>query len=427
MQGFISFGKLQYYIKQSLYLVDEREFPMKLIIPGKRNERYLFWFSSVISIMIETLIAIEIIPDILQVKMVQYVIILTPMFFCIRFFILNNGVCKKRNIYLYELRKGWILIFLLSVLSLFKSMLNGKFGFESVMEILQLFLPFVYTFFVMNFMTEKEIMSFMKIALLCTVTGYFVLVLKSDISIQDLSRISFIDSFSPFENHVFAEVASGLGAFFIYKRKEARGYCFIAIFLNFLIFKRVMMLMMLLLFLVALCRKENSTVHKKVITVSIVGWSALVFCVYNLYLPNNAKLLLEKTGIDLARFTMYRIYRLWYCIENQFTSYGLGSTTEFLRSLRQSWLGYEFEMDFIRIMFELGIIGIVLIVYTYMKMTRCNLYNYLLVSCCFLNLLMANGIVRYWGWTFRLITMAVVVYHGSNKYKLKDEQTWGTI
>ena len=77
MQGFISFGKLQYYIKQSLYLVDEREFPMKLIIPGKRNERYLFWFSSVISIMIETLIAIEIIPDILQVKMVQYVIILS--------------------------------------------------------------------------------------------------------------------------------------------------------------------------------------------------------------------------------------------------------------------------------------------------------------------------------------------------------------
>ena len=105
---------------------------------------------------------------------------------------------------------------------------------------------------------------------------------------------------------------------------------------------------------------------------------------------------------------MSRIYRLWYVLEQGFQSYGLGTTSVFINSANVGYLGYEFEMDFIRIMFELGRIAIAAFVFSYLKITRRNKYAFYLICLCFLNLLMANGLVKYWGWTMRIVTIALI-------------------
>ena len=65
---------------------------------------------------------------------------------------------------------------------------------------------------------------------------------------------------------------------------------------------------------------------------------------------------------------MSRVLRLWYLIENNFVSYGLGSTTEFIESRHLFYIGHELEMDFLyKIMYELGIIAIAVFVVAYIR------------------------------------------------------------
>ena len=143
----------------------------------------------------------------------------------------------------------------------------------------------------------------------------------------------------------------------------------------------------------------------------------MIYSTYNLYLPQNASYIKLNYGIDLSKFTMSRILRLWYLIENCFVSYGLGSTTEYIESLHLSYLGHELEMDFIRIMYELGIIAVIVFIYIYLRITKRNIYSFCLMNLCFLNLLMANGLVKYWGWTMRILTIGLINY-----YEIKDNK-----
>lgn len=258
----------------------------------------------------------------------------------------------------------------------------------------------------------------MKLALVLTWIGYILEV--GVVNFFDLSNylsISFISSYSVFENSTYAEIASGLAAYFIYNRKRAPFSAVFAIALNLLIFKRVFCLMVLVLLGICLMKKKDDIVSERVIKWTGIFWCVLIFGVYFLYQPATVQWFNEKFGIDLVAFTMSRIYRLWYVLEQGFQSYGLGTTSVFINSSNVGYLGYEFEMDFIRIMFELGPIAIAVFVFSYLKITRRNKYAFYLICLCFLNLLMANGLVKYWGWTMRIVTIALI-----NNYDEKGRQ-----
>lgn len=389
---------------------------IKIKIPSVHSSRFILWIGFILSYFSEVLIGMGVIPDNSVVKLVQYVIILFPVGLNLLIIFLK----KKPTIFYDELASGLILIAILGVLSLFYSFRARKFDFESIMQLIQIILPFLYAYLMINLFNLEEIKEFMIVALFLTWIGYISCIgISKFFDLSNYASISYRTSYSAFENSTFAEVASGLAAYFIYNIKKMPILATLTLILNLFIFKRVFVLMAIVLFILSLMNKENDLVKEKTIKFVKYFWCVVVFLIYFIYQPPVAQLIGKEVDIDLVGFTMARIYRLWYVIEQGFQSYGLGSTSLFINSRGLSYIGSEFEMDFIRIMFELGPIAIIVIVFTYLKIIRRNKYSFFLICFCFLNLLMANGLVMYWGWSMRLITIAIVNNYGSNMNRIE--------
>lgn len=376
--------------------------------------------SFIVSIILETIVDMELIPDNQTVKIIQYVVLLGP----VALSFLRMGIDRKgfaNKLFWTELKAGLIVVGVFLTFSLHKSIMAGHFSFESVMQLFQIIVPFLFTYVLINELSESDIEKFMKVALWMTFIGYVVAVSANFSSFINILSISIFNSYSPFENSTFAEIASGLGAYFIYYRKKMPGYTIFVVILNLLIFKRVLMLMTLMLLIISLANKQKEEVSEKLMGAAYIGWPILIISFYKLYQPETVQMIIKKFGFDFVTFSTYRIYRLWYVLETNFVSYGLGSTTEYINSRNLSYLGSEFEMDFVRLLFELGIIAIIIFVWAYLYITKRNKYAFWLMNFCFLNLLMANGLLKYWGWTMRLITIALINYGTESLNQSKQE------
>lgn len=382
---------------------------MKIVIHREKNQKLFLQFSLILTFISETLLTMEVLPDISIVKSIQYVITLFPMFLCGMHLYINREF-RRREIYFgEELKTGIVVVVVFACLSIRQSIYAGAFAETFAMQLFQLLLPFIYAFLVINELTLDEIMTFMKIVLFLTVLGYLYQIDFSQITFQNIFAISLMRSYSPFENSSYAEVANGLAAYFIYNRKKAPGAFWISLLLNFLIFKRVLFLMAVILLFVEWFRWADKELSSKWIKRSGIFWLVFISGYYYLAQPEIAATIYRNTRFNINEFSMSRIYRLWYLMENNFVSYGLGSTQEYLARYSRSW--GEMEMDFVRIFFEIGPIAIFVFVWGYLKICRRNCYAYVLISMCFLNLLVSNGLLQYRGYIFRFVTIAVINYN----------------
>ena len=146
--------------------------------------------------------------------------------------------------------------------------------------------------------------------------------------------------------------------------------------------------------------------------VSSFFWIGAVKIYMFMLQPQNYNWDLEKLHFDVASISMFRAYRVWFLIQHNITSYGLGSTT---KELQIGWLrGATLELDFIKILMELGLIGIIIFIFSYYRLTRNNFYSYVVMSFTFLQLLMANGLTGYLEWAIILTTIALINYDKIN-------------
>lgn len=192
---------------------------LKINIPSVYSTRFILWLGFILSYFSEILIGMGIIPDNNIVKAVQYVIILVPIGLNLLIIILK----KRPTLFGDELISGIILIIILGLLSLFYSACAGQFDFESIMQLIQIILPFLFAYLMVSLFNLEEIKEFMVIALVLTWIGYI-----SDVGILEFFKlsnyasISYVTSYSAFENSTYAEMASGLAAYFIYNLKKCR-------------------------------------------------------------------------------------------------------------------------------------------------------------------------------------------------------------
>lgn len=374
-------------------------------IPKLNSVKFLLLFSIFVSFTFEIIVGQSSLNIIL--KGIKYIFMLIPILLSLLEILLNR---KRKYMFKSELNIGLVMVIVLLILSLYYSVKEAMFSLESIIELVQMFFPFIISFLLINFISEDDIILFMKYALVITIIGYIIYEFKSGVnlfSIKNYLKISLINSYSPFENDSFAEIASALSAFFIYYRKKLPGFCFFSIILNFLIFKRVLLLMTILLFIITLFDQENKSVPTYALIIDNIIWIGIIFITFKIYKDYTYRY--DHFRDVLANFTVTRIYRFWYVIERHFKSYGLGSTSVYLIKQNISYVGVNFEMDFIRIMFELGPIAIITMVYSYLKIAKSNLYSIILINFCFLNLLMANGILNYWGYSIRFIVILLIL------------------
>lgn len=386
---------------------------MKIVVPNRINQYGFLYYAIVLSAIIDAVNSSGLLPNTSLLRIVRYFFIVFPVLLCLSLYLKKNNGNRLLG---EELKRAEIMIVVLLFLSIAKSFVAKQFTMESIIQLFQIFVPFVYAYLVINSIGEKLIFSLMKLLLGITIFGYCVWIINN-LAYRDVGfSISLLGITSPFECGEFAEVASGLAAFFIYYRKKTPICCAIAVLMNLLMAKRILILMMIVLFMITMLDRQDDNISEKKINIATIFFIIFTVLVYLVYQPRNAMFFENLFGIGPEIFSMGRVYRLWYCMERGFASYGLASTSEYLSGLAYNYLGNEFEMDLVRIIYELGYFAVVIIIYTYLKMSKNNKYCFYLVLFCLLNLLMANGIVRYLAYTYRFITIAMIT---KNSVKLR--------
>lgn len=389
---------------------------MKITVPKEFTQRTVLYLSILISATLDILFTCDILPNSNGMRALRYLMLVLPIVLCITAY-LTKGIRKK---FVPELKRAIMMTVVLLIVSLIKSINVGRMTVESFLQLFQIFIPFLYAYIVVNDLNERMILSLMRILLAITTIGYLIWIIKNA-SHGIRFSFSILGIESPFECGNIAEVASGLAAFFIYYRKKAPISCMIAVIMNLMISKRILIFMMLVLLICTMLDKQDDKISNRTLNIAIFGTVACVWVLYMLYQPENAMEFERIFKVSPVALSVGRVYRLWYCLERGFRSYGLASTTAFLSENSVGYLGFEFEMDLIRFMYELGTIAVAAFVYTYLKNTRNNKYCFILILFCLLNLLMANGIVKYLGYTYRLITIALINYGEPFQIQLREK------
>lgn len=339
---------------------------------------------------------------------ITYFFVLFPIlmsFFPIVAGILNPNFMFK---YLPELRTGVFVTIAFFILSIYKSLVSHYFVLGTLGELTRILVPFIYAFILINFLTQKDIHFMLVISLIVGWIAFIMTTDFSDLNLRSLATISFINSQSPLENSEVSFLSYALSIFFIYFRKKYPFSCFFSVILVLLSFKRVFMVSLIVLLGINFLKLENRKISNTVLCISSILFILLTRIYYFMVQPQNYSWDLEKMHFDIASFSMYRVYRVWYLVQNNFSSYGLGSTTD---SLKWGYFaGATLEMDFVKFIMELGFISIIIFIFAYYRLTRNNLYSFCAMSFTFFQLLMANGILRYYEWSIILLTMGIAYY-----------------
>lgn len=311
--------------------------------------------------------------------------------------------------YISELHTGIFLFISFILISIFKAQQVGISSNLFWGEAIRLIVPFIYTFLFLNFLSLYDIEVFMKLSLIATLVAFVFTTDFSNITLNNILAISFSNSYSPFENSEVSFLSFALSAFFIYYKNKFPMWTILSMIMVVLTFKRVYVLGILILFIASINFFKRIKVRKWVLYVSSAIWILLVKFYMFLLDPSNYNLGLEKYHIDVVNFSMNRAYRVWYLIQHNYLSSGLTSTTKFLQT-NLFFNGTTLELDLIKILMELGIIGIIIFVICYYRLVRKSFYAYLLISIMFLQFLMASGVNGYLEMSVILITVALSNY-----------------
>lgn len=333
-------------------------------------------------------------------KLVKYAITFIVFAICM-IQIMNNLKENRKLDYIFELKRIGMVIVVFGGISIFKIYQTKSFTFKTIEELMQLAIPVLYTFFIINFMNLKDIIRLMKYALAISLLAYVFSIGIGKFTISNFLSISFVNSYSPFESAPFAEIASSLAAFFIYYRNKSPKGAIISFIFCFLVFKRMLLIQAIILIIVSILNLKDKNISKILIFFSKVIFLVSTLIFYFILQEKNAMVFEKYFGVNIGEFTMGRVYRIWYPLRG-FVSYGFGSTTEVL--------GYNLELDLIKILMELGIIALMIFVYCYFDLCRNNLYSFLIIGCIFANLLFASCLTSTVGWIFRMICIATIYY-----------------
>lgn len=369
--------------------------------------------------------------DYLHIKIstgLTYSIMLLPIivsFVIILYLILTKRLVNTKFKYLFEMKWGILVFIVFLIISTIKSIQTDMFTWGTIGESIRLLVPFIYVFIIINFLSNAEIEFFMRFCLLVATLCFLITTDYSNLTMSNILSISFSNSYSPFENFEVSLLSWATSIYFIYNYRKNKIWCLLSVVLVFLTFKRVFIISTIILIICVFFKFTTKKINGLILVLSSLFW--IMASEFYLYLlkPANYFWTMNTLHFDVVNFSMSRAYRVWYLFQNGFESYGLGSTTQYLTKafnlgLTGKSLGVTLELDLIKILMELGILGVTIFVISYFEITRKNLYSYFVISLLFLQLLMANGLTRYLEFSIILTTIALIHYRFNSE---KDAKT----
>lgn len=318
---------------------------------------------------------------------------------------------KKKFNKIYAFKEIKSLIFCVIVIFLFsfiRSIIESKFSFRTVQEILFLVSPMIYAYFLINCLSQKQINSIMKVSLLIVLFFYiFSLNLNAKEIINALLNSSFSESSSALESHIYSGFALSFCIYFCYFSNE-KIYKYLSLLFVIMTFKRFSIIVAFILYFLSNSKAKKIAVSKKVYVITgiiLLGFSILY---YNLMLPENVIMIENNYNLDVSKLTSTRSDRLHDLIYSSYESYGFGSSTEYMYNHFYGAL----EMDIVKIIIELGYIPVIILIFVYLYVGKTNLYAFSVMCCQVISLVFSSNLTSSFAWILIFVTLFLI-----SKYK----------
>lgn len=313
----------------------------------------------------------------------------------------NNFINFNSLVFTKELNKILFVIVIFLFISLCISLVTGNFTYNTITELLKLAIPVIYAFLILNTLKFKDIYNCMVFVLIFALVGYILELGIQTFTISNIKLISYADSYSPFESHYSASISISLCAFFMYFREKPL-FKYISLIFVLLTFKRLSVIFAILLFILPKFLNPDAKVGRKINFIFKLYFIFMIFSYYLILQPDFSILFEQFFNSNTDDFTMGRSAFLQTILDSGYSSYGFGSTTDFL--------GKSMEMDLIKIYIELSIIGLIFFVNNYWDISGRHLYCFVFLLYVLVNLLTSHSLTSSFSWILIYIIIGTILY-----------------
>lgn len=334
----------------------------------------------------------------------KYVTLIFGIAFCL-LQLLNRKKNQVEYDVVFSKESHYVTMAIVSIftLSLFESLFHTGIDATSQMisELIKLILPILYAYLVLNTFDFEDIYWSMTFVLFFSILGFVLEIGSNTFTLANLQRINFSTSYSPFESHYAAGSAIAMCTFFMYYRRN-RILEIISLIFAIATFKRAAVVFAILIFVLPMIFDMSVPVKKRTVNAFKFAFILLTYIYYRVQLPSNENLFERIFKIDADMFTMGRSGYISKLISSNFVSTGFGSTTMFI--------GKSIEMDLIKIMLEVGIIGLMIFIWCYFECAGRIRYSLLYMVFVFFNLLTSHSLTNAFSWILVFVILGTINY-----------------
>ena len=292
--------------------------------------------------------------------------------------------------------------FLGSVVCMFAT---AKISFVVFNELLRLGMPILLSYALLNSLDEDTVYKCMVAVLIVSFAGYLYDLSNEGIGVQDFLNANFDESDSATESSSFSGISLVLTLYFAFFRKR-KAWLVLATVFCVLTFKRLALVVAIAAFVVSIFfpRVMGIRVSKRALTaLKVLTIAAVAFWAWFL-LPEQNDLATNLFGQDPRTFTMGRSLTYRYMLNADFQSYGFGSANEVVTAA----FGMPFEMDFIKIAFELTPLAMILFIWLFWDIAGTSLWGVAIIGFFVLNMITSDSLTSNFCLTLAYMTCGMV-------------------
>ncbi len=286
---------------------------------------------------------------------------------------------------------------ILGIITLIYTMINGM-KFLMMWDMFYLIVPYLMVFIIVN-VDENHNRDFYFDSLLIGHIALFFYKFAGILDMEHMKKISFVDSFSPYES-VTAHIYTLLFYYYYVKNKKVR--CLLALFFGILSYKRLHVVFAVSVLLLGwfIRKMKVSAYMENIVKIFFISSPLLLYAILT---DRFATWFLATFHVDFGQFTMGRFDQLREVVTADITNYGLGSIKYYLDN-KGAYINI-LHCDILRVLIETSFIGLIVLVYAYFSVAKKNIYSLLLMIFIFMIMFTSTVINGFLGWFVVFLSM----------------------
>ena len=304
------------------------------------------------------------------------------------------------------------------MISIYQMVRNDTFNIVPFVGVFRLLIPLVGAFYSINIFRLEDITRILKAILCISFAAYILdLLLTRRFGIDAFFRLT-LSGFNDVstESDMFSPLSMGLCIYLCANERKNKWKLLSLIFV-IMTNKRIMILYAFILFFLGQYLLKN-TVKKRLVIVTAIG-TVIVTAIYiqmNLQIIDDT-IIRKLFNVNLDSFGMGRAWLYRNIYNSNYKSAGfqtLNSTKFVLRGA---------EMDFPNMYLEMGILAVLVCVYTIFKLIRANAYNYIIVTFVMAEMATSHFIDITYFWIFFYLTIMEI--NKNQKISIREDYESG--